>query len=236
MKKESLFPNKQRGDSLITKPDDQKEIANSGIEDIDLFGTDGIIQFKIVYWGPGESGKTTNFKVLRNNFPSDKFTTGYSIETTDGRTLWHDSVVLGFTFELGDNKYSIITHIVTCTGQERFLDTREYVLDGADGIIFVGDSEPEQIEQNKRSFRELKSFAISRRIPYLVQLNKRDLELKISISDFKRHLGLPPEEKYPDETYVVYPVIASEGKNVLCCFWDLISQVLYNYFRKKIND
>ena len=48
---------------------------------------DNIIQFKIVYWGPGESGKTTNFMRLREKFSSIRITNGYSVETTDGRTL-----------------------------------------------------------------------------------------------------------------------------------------------------
>ena len=56
--------------------------------------SDGIIQFKIVYWGPGESGKTTNFMRLKEKFHHTKLTDGYSIETTEGRTLWQDSVFL----------------------------------------------------------------------------------------------------------------------------------------------
>ena len=72
-------------------------------------------------------------------------------------------------------KFNIITQLVTCTGQERFLPTREYVMDGADGAIFVGDSDPDKMDQNRRSFRELISFVAPQKIPYLVQLNKRDI-------------------------------------------------------------
>ena len=133
---------------------------------LNFSGSNGLIQFKIVYWGPGESGKTTNFFRLREKFNYITLNKGYSVETTEGRTLWQDSVFLSFNITLkDDNKYNIITQIVTCTGQERFLSTREYILDGADGIIFVGDSDPEKNEQNKRSFRELISFAKPRNIP-----------------------------------------------------------------------
>ncbi|MBD3338430.1 MAG: hypothetical protein GF353_04945 [Candidatus Lokiarchaeota archaeon] len=190
-----------------------------------------VVQFKIVYWGPGESGKTTNFYRLREKFDSVKLNTGFSIETTDGRTLWQDMVFITFEFIIKQTKYTIIVQIVTCTGQERFLSTREYVLDGADGIVFVADSEPEVSEQNRRSFRELISFAKPKRIPYIVQLNKRDLEDRISIKTFKQILGLPLDEKYPDGTRVVYPTIALQGKNVVECFEDLILQVIYNYFK-----
>ncbi len=191
---------------------------------------DGIIQFKIVYWGPGESGKTTNFMRLKEKFHYMKLTSGFSIETSEGRTLWQDSVFLSFKFDINEKKYSIITQIVTCTGQERFLSTREYVLDGADGIVFVGDSNPEMIEQNKRSFRELISFTKHKNIPYIIQLNKRDLESAIPMKVFKKQLGLPVEDKYPDGSHVVYPVIALEGKNVVKCFQDLMIQVIFDYF------
>jgi len=179
----------------------------------------GLIQFKIVYWGPGESGKTTNFIRLKEKFNFIKLGDGFSIETTDGRTLWQDSLFLSFDIELRDDmKYKIITQVVTCTGQERFLSTREYVLDGADGIIFVGDSDPEKKEQNRRSFRELISFAKAEGIPYIIQINKRDLTDAMKIEEFKKLLGLPSFEKYPDGTSVVYPATAIQGKNVILCF------------------
>ena len=213
---------------------EQSELNKENVElseDFDFDDTEGMIQFKIVYWGPGESGKTTCFFRLREKFDLLKLNRGYSVETTDGRTLWEDSLYILFKFMLRDIKYNIICHIVTCTGQERFLSTREYVLDGADGIIFVGDSDPEKLEQNKRSFRELISFAKPMDIPYLIQLNKRDLKNAITIKNFKVQMGLPIEEKNPTGQYIVYPTEALQGKNVVVCFRDLILQVIYNYFK-----
>jgi signal recognition particle receptor subunit beta len=214
---------------MINSKDTDKSGINTN-DSVSFREYDGIIQFKIVYWGPGESGKTTNFMRLKEKFHYMKITSGFSIETSEGRTLWQDSIFLSFNFESNEKKYNIITQIVTCTGQERFLSTREYVLDGADGIIYVGDSNPEMIEQNKRSFRELISFTKYKKIPYIIQLNKRDLENAIPIEVFKNQLGLPGEDKYPDGTNVVYPVIALQGKNVVKCFQDLIIQVVINYF------
>lgn len=199
-------------------------------EKINFDNCDGIIQFKIVYWGPGESGKTTNFIRLREKFNSIKISNGFSIETSDGRTLWQDALFISFKFNLKEVDYNIITQIVTCTGQERFLSTREYVLDGADGIVFVGDSDPNAIEQNKRSFRELIGFVNLKMIPYVVQLNKRDLDDAIPINSFKKSLGLPLDEIYSDGTYIIYPTIALEGKNVVKCFQDLLMLVIYDYF------
>ena len=213
---------------------EQRDLNEESVElseDFDFNDGEGMIQFKIVYWGPGESGKTTNFFRLREKFDLLKLNRGYSVETTDGRTLWEDSLYILFKFALREITYNIICHIVTCTGQERFLSTREFVLDGADGIIFVGDSDPEKLEQNKRSFRELISFASPMGIPYLVQLNKRDLKNAIPIKSFKVQMGLPVEEKNPIGQYIVYPTEALQGKNVVACFRDLILQVIYNYFR-----
>lgn len=190
-----------------------------------------VLQFKVVYFGPGESGKTTNYFRLREKFDGVKLNSGYSIETTDGRTLWQDSIRLSFYLNLKSVKFNIITQIVTATGQERFLSTREYVLDGADGVVFVADSDPEQMEQNKRSFRELISFTRSRPIPYVIQLNKRDIESAISIKKFKKELGLPQSEKYADNSLVVYPTVALKGDSVRKCFEDLMIQILFNYFK-----
>lgn len=190
-----------------------------------------VLQFKVVYWGPGESGKTTNYFRLREKFDGMKLNRGYSIETTDGRTLWQDSVRLSFYLNLENVKFNIITQIVTATGQERFLSTREYILDGADGVVFVADSDPEKIEQNKRSFRELISFTRDKNIPYLIQLNKRDLETAISLKEFKKELGLPQSEEYADNTLVVYPTVALEGDSVRRCFEDLMMQILFNHFK-----
>ena len=200
--------------------------------DFDFNDRSHMLQFKIVYWGPGESGKTTNFLRLREKFDLLRLSKGYSIETTEGRTLWEDSLYLLFDFTLYDTKFNIITHVVTCTGQERFLSTREYVLEGADGIVFVGDSDPEKLEQNKRSFRELIGFVSAKNIPYQVQLNKRDLGNAIKINKFKISLGLPLVESYPDGTKVVYPTEALQGRNVVECFKHIVLQVIFEYFKE----
>lgn len=191
-----------------------------------------IIQFKIVYWGPGESGKTTNFLRLKEKFSLLKISNGYSIDTTDGRTLWHDSIFFTFNLQIKGKKYNIITQITTCTGQERFLSTREYVIDGADGVIFVGDSCPDKIEQNKRSYRELISFVNRNNIPIVIQLNKRDLPDAISLKNFIKHLGLPNLDKNEDGTPIVYETVALEGENVVRIFKDLVMKIFINFFIK----
>ncbi len=219
----------------VDSNDKGKELEKKELGISDKSGTNSlkeVLQFKVVYWGPGESGKTTNYFRLREKFDGVKLNRGYSIETTDGRTLWQDSVRLSFYLNLAEIKFNVITQIVTATGQERFLSTREYVLDGADGVVFVADSDPEKMEQNKRSFRELVSFTSEQDVPFVIQLNKRDLEGAISVEEFKKELGLPKFEKYEDGTQVVYPTVAIEGESVRKCFEDLMVLVLFNFFRE----
>lgn len=210
-----------------------KSEHDSGKSELPDFNKDEyIIQFKIVYWGSGESGKTTNFLRLKEKFSLLKISNGYSIDTTDGRTLWHDSIFFTFNLQIKGKKYNIITQITTCTGQERFLSTREYVIDGADGVIFVGDSCPDKIEQNKRSYRELISFVNRNNIPIVIQLNKRDLPDAISLKNFKKHLGLPNLDKNEDGTPIVYETVALEGENVVRIFKDLVMKIFINFFIK----
>ena len=79
---------------------EQKNMESEEIElseEFDFEDSENMIQFKIVYWGPGESGKTTNFFRLREKFDLLKLNRGYSVETTEGRTLWEDSLFLLFT-------------------------------------------------------------------------------------------------------------------------------------------
>ena len=191
------------------------------------------LQLKIVYWGPGESGKTTNYIQLMEKYSDKKIAQGFCISTTDRRTLWQDSGFL--MFETGLSR--IVIQITTCTGQERFLSSREHVLGGADGIIFVADSDPQKMDQNLRSFKELLSFVGHLNIPFLIQLNKRDLAEAISIEDFKEKMELPEESADDDGHLIVYPAVAILKKNnVFQIFQDLIEKILYNQFRNRINN
>ncbi len=182
------------------------------------------IQLKAVYWGPGESGKTTNFHYLRRMYASELASEGFSIETTEGRTLWADSLHLLYRLPLGVTDYLVVIQLVTCTGQERFLATREHVLANADGCVFVGDAEPDRLKENVRSFRELQHFTrqTSRKIPLVVQLNKIDLEPRLTAEDFASTIGLPEE--------LVHEAVAVSGVGVIDTFTDLVERMLVNHF------
>jgi hypothetical protein len=183
----------------------------------------------LVYWGPGESGKTTNFFKLKETYPERKISQGFSIATTDERTLWQDSLFLKFNFHY-TKPYELIIQIVTCTGQERFLSTREFVVQGADGVIFVADSDQERMESNMRSYQELIAFSKENKTPILIQLNKRDVKNAVPLEVFKNTLRLPRAETDHFGHRIVYEVIAKKGIGVVEVFNDMIERILFEHF------
>jgi len=183
-----------------------------------------------MYWGPGEAGKTTCYYRLLDVFAEFRVSHGFSIATTDERTLWNDSV--HFSFPIPQMNAKVITNVATATGQERFLSTREYVLENADGAMFVADSKPEKMDKNKRSFEELVAFTRENKIPIVIQLNKRDLEPKISVFELKNALGLPGAERDRHGFKIVYPTIAidPDHKGAERAFFSLLQKVLKRKF------
>ncbi|MFX0071780.1 MAG: TFIIB-type zinc ribbon-containing protein [Candidatus Hermodarchaeota archaeon] len=199
-------------------------------ENLELKNCDELIQTNIIYWGPPGSGKTANFKHLHNILKNDKITKGFSIDTSNGKTLWQDSLYVSFKFMLEDTKYGLIVNITTIPGIEGFAKARERMLYSADGVIFVADSHRDKMEENKISYNELIQFVKSNKIPLNIQLNKKDIKNAIDLNTFKIIFKLPLEDKYPDGSLVVYEVNALEGKNVVKCFRDLLFKTIFNYF------
>ncbi|GAB4327236.1 MAG: ADP-ribosylation factor-like protein [Promethearchaeota archaeon] len=186
------------------------------------------MQLKAVYWGPGESGKTTNVRKLGEVYSGELAARGFSVETTEGRTLWADSLHLVYRLEVAGDVVPVVIHLLTCTGQERFLATREHVLLRADGCVFVGDADPERSKENARSFRELQHFTSAsvrgggKPVPLVVQLNKVDLRPRTSKESFARLLGLLPG--------MVHEACAISGEGVSETFADLLERMLLRHF------
>lgn len=177
-----------------------------------------------MYWGPGEAGKTTNFHHLRSIFSPYLMSKGFSIETTTHRTLWNDCIT--FRFDINTLQKSIAVQVATTTGQERFLSTREYVLQNADGVIFVADSDKNKLMDNFRSFEEVVAFTRENGIPILIQLNKRDHPNAINEKEFRQKLGLP--DKDSESMKLVYSAIAKKGDGVKEIFMDMFELILRN--------
>jgi len=135
------------------------------------------ISFKIVYYGPPLSGKTTNIEYLHAVMPEEVKGEMTMLATQQDRTLYFDFLPLksdaikGFTSRF---------QLYTVPGQAIYNQTRRLVLTGVDGLVFVADSQWSEMEQNALSFQNLKDNLETYnrslyQIPYLLQFNKRDL-------------------------------------------------------------
>lgn len=135
------------------------------------------INFKIVYYGPGLSGKTTNLKMIYDRVPSESKGEMVSLATEDERTLFFDFLPL----DLGTvNGFKTRFHLYTVPGQVFYNSSRKLILRGVDGVVFVADSTPSRLRANAESLRNLRENLLEydlrlSEIPYVIQVNKRDL-------------------------------------------------------------
>lgn len=112
------------------------------------------VQVKIVYYGPGRGGKTTNLEFIQDKFRNRLKTEMISIKTHGDRTLFFDFL----PFEIGEiNGYNVRIQLYTVPGQVKYSATRRLVLKGVDGIVFVADSMEERRDKNIRSLEQLEA-------------------------------------------------------------------------------
>jgi len=136
------------------------------------------IECKIVFYGPGRGGKTTNLEYVHKTFKKNVTGDLVSIDTQGDRTLFFDFLPIG----LGKiNGCDVKVQLFTVPGQPQYASTRKLVLKGADGLVFVADSLKVQRKNNILSLQDLndnlKSYGKSIfKVPLVLQYNKRDLE------------------------------------------------------------
>jgi signal recognition particle receptor subunit beta len=135
------------------------------------------ITCKIVYYGPGRSGKTTNLHYIYQQVPSDRKGKMVSLATQTDRTLFFDFLPL----DLGSiSGFTTKFQLYTVPGQVYYQTTRQLVLQGADGVVFVADSQRRQLAENVESMQDLHANLAeqgldARTVPLVIQYNKRDL-------------------------------------------------------------
>ncbi len=136
------------------------------------------IECKIVYYGPGRCGKTTNLEYIHKSFKNQVMGEMVSINTDGDRTLFFDFLPL----DLGKVRgCDLRVQLYTVPGQVRYSSTRKLVLRGADGVIFVADSLKVRREKNLLSLKDLqqnlRDYGLSIfKVPLVMQFNKRDLD------------------------------------------------------------
>lgn len=138
---------------------------------------DKVIQAKIVYYGPGRCGKTTNLEYIYKKCRLQIKSEMVSVNTEGDRTLFFDF----FPFEIGKIKgYDVKVQLYTVPGQIKYNSTRRLVLKGVDGVVFVADSAEDKRSANIASLKNLQEnlslYGKSMyKIPLVLQYNKRDL-------------------------------------------------------------
>ncbi len=148
--------------------------------------------FKIVYYGPGLSGKTTNLIYIHKALEKDRKGDIVILDTEEERTLFFDF----FPLDLGRIEgYEVRFNMYTVPGQVYYEASRRLILEGADGVVFVADSDTERLDDNLQSFRMLQenldSFGIDwTDFPLVLQYNKRDLPEPVPVGTIEKRLGL----------------------------------------------
>ncbi|MEA3547158.1 MAG: GTPase domain-containing protein [Thermodesulfobacteriota bacterium] len=136
------------------------------------------VQVKIVYYGPGRGGKTTNLEFINEKFRERIKSKMISIKTHGDRTLFFDFL----PFDIGKIKgYDIKIQMYTVPGQVKYNATRKLVLKGVDGLVFVADAMEERRKHNLLSLKQLQENLTTYRknifkIPLVLQYNKFDLK------------------------------------------------------------
>ena len=145
------------------------------------------ITCKIVYYGPGRSGKTTNLHHIYGRVPQNRRGDMVSLATQTDRTLFFDYLPL----DLGTiSGFTTRFQLYTVPGQVYYQSTRKLVLQGADGVVFVADSQSRQLAENIESLQDLHENLAeqeidARSVPLVLQYNKQDLprEMRLSVAD-----------------------------------------------------
>ncbi len=149
------------------------------------------VSCKIVYYGPGLCGKTTNLQIIHKTIPPKFRGDLVSLATEQDRTLFFDFLPL----DLGEVKgFKTKFQLYTVPGQVYYRATRRLVLKGADGVVFVADSGPDRMEENRESLEDLRndleSYGLSlETMPYVIQYNKRDLPDAIPLDQMEALLN-----------------------------------------------
>jgi mutual gliding-motility protein MglA len=175
---------------------------------------------KIVYYGPGLGGKTTNLQILHDRLEPSTVGKLLNLSTHTDRTIYFDLLPV----ELGDIKgYKIRFQLATVPGQTAFNETRRVVLKGADGVVFVADSQWTMLPKNLESWQNLKDNLKNNGVafegmPVVIQYNKRDLNDILSVEAMQEALGLA--------SYPFVEAVASAGRGVTETF-KLISKLTF---------
>lgn len=177
---------------------------------------------KVVYYGTGESGKTSNLIYIYNTLDSAIRSEMTCLEGLNERTLFFDFL----SINLGDVKgFNTTFSLYTSPGQMQYNAARKIILNGVDGIIFVANSSRDERENNIQSFnnmiQNLKEYNLNlNNIPIILQYNKRDLDNVLSFEELEKDLN---QAGYPS-----FEAVAIQGQGVFATLKAVSNSILAN--------
>lgn len=180
------------------------------------------INCKIVYYGPGLGGKTTNIQHVYQKTSGDSKGKIISLNNENERTLFFDFLPL----DLGEIRgFKTRFHLYTVPGQVFYEASRKLILRGVDGVVFVADSQVERLDANIESLKSLESNLLEQgydmsQIPIIMQWNKRDLPNVMSTEDLS--------EKLNKWNLQEFEAIATQGNGVFDSLKHISKLVLMN--------
>ena len=178
------------------------------------------VNCKVVYFGPPMCGKSTSLRYIFKNIKDEKRGELVSLSTNTDRTLYFDFVPLTLgTFK----KFQVRLHLYTVPGDVAYEAARKIISKGVDGVVFLADSQLEQLESNMASMMELKEMIEEEggnfeELPMVIQYNKRDLPNAVPMEELRKLLN---PRNVPD-----FETIATEGRGVFESLKSIGTQVL----------
>ncbi|MBI3995815.1 MAG: GTPase domain-containing protein [Nitrospirae bacterium] len=178
------------------------------------------INCKLVFYGPGLCGKTTNLQYIYKKTNPDSKGKMISLATESERTLFFDFLPLA----LGNIKgFKVRFHLYTVPGQVFYDASRKLILKGVDGVVFVADSQAERMEANIESMENLRKNLQEQgynldQLPFVIQYNKRDLPNAVSMEELNQALnpkGVPFFEAVAPQGQGVFETLKEIAKQVI---------------------
>ncbi|MBI3811034.1 MAG: GTPase domain-containing protein [Nitrospirae bacterium] len=178
------------------------------------------INCKLVFYGPGLCGKTTNLQYIYKKTNPDSKGKMISLATESERTLFFDFLPLA----LGNIKgFKVRFHLYTVPGQVFYDASRKLILKGVDGVVFVADSQAERMESNIESMENLRKNLQEQgynldQLPFVIQYNKRDLPSAVSVDELNQALnpkGVPFFEAVAPQGPGVFETLKEIAKQVI---------------------
>ena len=188
-----------------------------------------VINFKVVYYGPGVAGKTANLQHIHKSLPDTSKGNMISLAAGDDRTLFFDFLPVSATTVRG---FTAKFQLYTVPGQVYYNMTRKLVLRGVDGIVFVADSQWDRLQENLESFKNLEEnlreydYDLAE-LPYVIQYNKRDLP-NVAPVEYLEFLLNRRSRRVP-----YFEAVAVDGRGVFDTLNTVSRMVLVNGFAQE---